>query len=73
MSAEDCTGSRFHATVARSQINGTWVFAVFEDWGQPHQRKIVSGGYRDWLTSFCQAAGTVSTFRSAYEYKGPRS
>jgi hypothetical protein len=59
--------SSYHATVHK--VGSRWVYHVFERWSTRHPVMIVRGSDRDWRTAFCQAAGTVSSFRSAYEYR----
>lgn len=58
--------SSYHATMVKS--GDRWLYRVFEGWGTLASEVIVQGTNSDWMTAFCQAAGTVSAFRSAYEY-----
>lgn len=60
--------SSYRATVLKED-NGLWVFRVYENWGTRRQALIARGSDTDWRTVFCQAAGTVSAYRSIYEYK----
>jgi hypothetical protein len=64
--------SRFHATVLK-ELPGLWVYRVYDYWDTPRQALVIRGSFPSWIEAFTQAAGTVSAFRTAYEYKGPIS
>jgi hypothetical protein len=59
--------SSYHATVHK--VGSRWVYHVFERWNTRHPAMICRGSDRDWRTAFAQAAGTVSSWRSAHEYR----
>jgi len=59
--------SSYHATVHK--VGSKWAYHVFEKWNTRRPVLLLRGTDRDWRTAFCQAAGTVSSFRSLYEYK----
>lgn len=59
--------SSYHGTVRKE--DQLWVYRVFGNWTTKSPVLIARGSYRDWLTTYTQAAGTVSAFQSMYEYR----